>query len=38
MGLGWLFLNGEEVAIHELPGEELQGLIVEKIGELRGRG
>ena len=34
----WLFLNGEEVAIHELPGEELQRLIVEKIGELRGRG
>jgi len=34
----WLFLNGEEVAIHELKGEELQGLIAEKIGKLRGRG
>ena len=34
----WLFLNGEEVAIHELKGEELQGLIAEKIGELRQEG
>jgi len=31
----WLFLNGEEIAIHELKGEELQELLMEKIAKLK---
>ena len=31
----WLLLNGEEVAIHELKGEELRGLIKERLAGLR---
>lgn len=34
----WLLLNGEEVAIHELKSEELQGLIAKKLTELRRKG